>query len=318
MKVWYPRLSSAEAIARLRELAGEGVELFGNDSGGTDFDVLIDGWPDADRLDASRSLKSVIVPFTGVPPETLSLLRQRPHLSLHNIHHSSPETAEMALALMFAVSKRIVPMDQLLRKGDWSPRWDDAQSMRLEGKRSLVLGYGGIGRRIAKACVALGMRVTVLRNRPELGAEALVTMVPFQGLPEALARADVLHIALPLTQQTEGMIGGSELAALPKGAILINVARARIVDERSLFEALASGHLGGAGLDVWYRYPKPGEKVAPSDYPFESLENVVLSPHRGGSSTEVETHRFEHIAKLLRQAAQGEEMENRIDLEKGY
>ncbi|MCK6632734.1 MAG: hypothetical protein L6Q31_10220 [Fimbriimonadaceae bacterium] len=318
MRVWYPRLSSTEEIARLREWVGEGVELFGGEPGPPEYEVLVDGWPNAERLEASSVLRSVIVPFTGVPPETLTLLRQRPRLSLHNIHHSGPETAEMALALMFAVCKRIVPMDRLLRKGDWSPRWDDAQSLRLEGKRALVLGYGGIGRRIAKACVALGMKVTAMRNRPELGADAPVSVVSFQNLAEALACAEVLHIALPLTPRTEGMIGERELAALPKGTILINVARAKIVDERPLFEALASGHLGGAGLDVWYRYPKPGERVSPSDYPFEILDNVVLSPHRGGSSTEVESHRFEHIAKLLRQAGQGEAMENRIDPEMGY
>lgn len=240
-------MSSAEEVARLREWVGEGIELFGGEPGPSDYEVLVDGWPNAERLEASSVLRSVIVPFTGVPPETLTLLRQRPRLSLHNIHHSGPETAEMALALMFAVCKRIVPMDRLLRKGDWSPRWDDAQSLRLEGKRALVLGYGGIGRRIAKACVGLGMKVTAMRNRPELGADAPVSVVSFQNFAEALACAEVLHIALPLTPRTEGMIGERELAALPKGTILINVARAKIVDERPLFEALSSGHLGELG-----------------------------------------------------------------------
>jgi phosphoglycerate dehydrogenase-like enzyme len=111
------------------------------------------------------------------------------------------------------------------------------------------------------------------------------------------------------------------LARLPRGAILVNVARGDVVDEEALYDALASGHLGGAGLDVWYRYPESEEARAatlPARRPFHELENVVLSPHRAGHGRGTEAARAAHLARLLAAAAGGEAIPHRVDLDRGY
>jgi phosphoglycerate dehydrogenase-like enzyme len=144
---------------------------------------------------------------------------------------------------------------------------------------------------------------------------------PPQALHRLLPCANALFICLPLTPATTGLIGAKELALLPPHAVLVNVARGPIVDEAALYHALRDGALHAAGLDVWYNYP-PDEAARahtpPSDYPFHELDNVVMSPHRAGGSTETELQRMAHLARLLNAAARGEEMPNRVDLQAGY
>ncbi|MBS1250380.1 MAG: D-3-phosphoglycerate dehydrogenase [Chloroflexi bacterium] len=117
------------------------------------------------------------------------------------------------------------------------------------------------------------------------------------------------------------MIGAEELALLPEQAVLVNVSRGPIVEQGPLYEALKTGKLYGAGLDVWYNYPhaeEERENTPPADYPFHELENVVMSPHRGGSTQATQRLRVTHLAKMLNAAANGEEMQNKIDLKRGY
>ena len=131
----------------------------------------------------------------------------------------------------------------------------------------------------------------------------------------------MLIIALPLTPETEGLIGEMELASLPRGAVLVNVGRGPIIDAEALFNSLSEGHLRGAGLDVWYNYPPDSESQAytpPADFPFHELDNVVMSPHRGGGSEDTGTLRMIHLADLLNSAARGKPLPNRVDLEAGY
>jgi phosphoglycerate dehydrogenase-like enzyme len=136
-----------------------------------------------------------------------------------------------------------------------------------------------------------------------------------------LPEADALVVCVPLVPDTDGLLGADELARLPAHAVLVNVSRGPIIDEQALFEALQDGRLGAAGLDVWWRYPEdePSRTATPpSRFPFHDLDNVVLSPHRGGSTTETANLRMQHLARLLHAAARGEEVPNRVDVEAGY
>jgi len=186
----------------------------------------------------------------------------------------------------------------------------------------LILGYGAIGQRVAQACKGLGL--TVMAVRRTVRDEVLdVEIYPPEALRSLLPQANVLIVALPLTPETEGLIRAEELALLPPETVLVNVGRGPIVEEEALYRALRDGGLHAAGLDVWYNYPKDEasrSNTHPSAYPFHSLDNVVLSPHRAGSggSREIERRRMAHLARLINKAAAGEEMPNEVDLDVGY
>lgn len=293
------------------------------------YEILVAGRPTRALLVASPLLRALIVPWAGLPETTRQLLADFPQLTVHNLHHNADSAAEMALALLLAAAKALVPFDRALRANDWRPRYGPNPAVPLVGRTALILGFGAIGRRVAQFCGGLGMEVLAVRRRlrPEDDPARIFTLGALSAL---LPRADVLIIALPLTPETDGLIGAAELALLPPRAILVNVARGPIVEERALFEALACGRLHAAGLDVWYQYPagkdagygaeRPAEATPPSAFPFQQLDNVVLSPHRAGGlgTVEVEQARLAALADMLNAAARGEPLPNRIDLAAGY
>jgi phosphoglycerate dehydrogenase-like enzyme len=286
------------------------------------IDILVAGRPQREQLSASPSLSRLIIPWAGVPPATRQLLLDFPHIAVHNLHHNAAPTAELAIALLLAAAKFIVPFDRSLRENDWRLRYQPNPSMLLAGKTVLILGYGHIGRRVGEFCRALGMIVLGIRRHPDQDdMDPEVQVHGLQSLPDLLLRSQVLVITLPATQATEGLIGEDALKRMPPGGILVNVGRGSIVDQDALYRALQSGHLRAAGLDVWYHYPDgPLERqnTPPADLPFGELVNVVMSPHRGGASSETEELRMQHLAELLNAVARGKPVPNRVDLEAGY
>ncbi len=160
--------------------------------------------------------------------------------------------------------------DQAARR--WAPRPIDD----LQGRTLGVVGLGPIGLEVARLGAAFGMEVVGLRRRPR-GDEPCETW-PIERLADLLPRADALVLALPLTDDTRGLIEADALARMKPGALLVNVARGSIVDEGALVEALRSGHLGGAGLDVFEQEPLP------EDSPLWGMSNVIVTPHSSGTS----------------------------------
>jgi len=298
-------------------------------------EILVAGVPPRHLVEGNRELRSVVIPWSGVPKRTRELMGELPSVSVHNLHHNALQVAEVAVALLLAAAKRIVPMDASLRRDDWSPRYEESQVVLLDGKNALVLGYGAIGRHVARLCEGLGMAVTAVRRRSSDGAsgrsEQVAGAASARGgrictaaeLPLLLPEAHALVICLPLTDETRGLIGESELALMSESAILVNVGRGPIVDESALFHALRDGTLHAAGLDVWYNYPvdEPGRSATrPSEHAFHELDNVVMSPHRAGAphTPETESLRMRALARLLNAAARGEPILNRVDLGLGY
>ena len=318
LEVYLPR-GRPEFVGLLRAAVEPRVRLHvGKRPDPASYEVLVAGRPKAEDVSAASALRTVVIPWAGVPPDTLTLMRDFPGIALHNLHHNAAPTAELAVALLLAAAKCIVPLDGALRKHDWRPRYEQTRSVLLCGKTVLVLGYGEIGKRVAAACRALGMQVAGVRRATECTRDEIH---PPDALHELLLRAQAVVVCLPLTAQTEGMLGARELALLPEGALLVNIGRAAIVDEDALYEALTSGRLGAAGLDVWYDYP-PDEAARahtpPSRHPFGELDNVVLSPHRGGLCKETEALRAAALAELLLAAADGAPLSGRVDLDAGY
>jgi phosphoglycerate dehydrogenase-like enzyme len=324
LRVYLANPPEAKELALLREGLDPAVslQLGPEQPDEPDYQVFVGGRPSREQLAASDHLQAVVVPWSGVPEPTRELLRSFLHVALHNLHHNAGPVAELALALLFAAAKFIVPLDRALRQHDWRPRYRPNPSLLLHGKTALILGYGAIGRRVARVCSALGMEGLATRRSVdgiEEGKDG-VAVYPSNRLDELLARTHALIITLPLTGETEGLIDAEALSLLPAGAILVNVGRGPIVDQEALYAALDKGHLGGAGLDVWYNYPEDEAarvETRPADFPFHTLDNVVLSPHRGGAVRETGVLRMAHLARLLNALARGEQP-NAVDLSAGY
>lgn len=286
-----------------------------------EFELLVAGAPTPAHLAASPQLRAVIVPFAGIPRATRELLSEHPRLALHNLHHNAAATAETALGLLLAASKRLVPADRDLRRGDWSARYREREGLLLAGRTVVVVGLGAIGARVARACSALGLRVLGVRRDPSRPCEHAAEVHGVAALDEVLPRAELLVLCCPATPQSEGLLDARRLALLPRGAVLVNVGRGALIAEQPLYEALREGSLGAAGLDVWWRYPQERaerSQTPPSACPFGELDNVVLSPHRGGHGAGIEPARVDALAALLLCAAEGRELPNRVDVGAGY
>lgn len=266
--------------------------------------VLVKGRPSEEDL-SSPDLQAVVVPFAGIPVQTRELMQNHPTAKLYNLHHNAADTAEMAIALFMAVAKRLIVRDAALRQGQWSEdtfvRGGPGESIRAAGKKALILGYGEIGKRIARICDAMEMDVRAIKRSAPFDSNLL----SIERLDEVLPETDALFVALPLTPQTEGLLDDRRLRFLRRNALIVNIARAAIFDERALFEALQSKRIAGAGLDVWWNYPTADEPCLPSDLPFNELPNVVMTPHVGGSSDASEDHRQQALAELIKGIADG-------------
>jgi phosphoglycerate dehydrogenase-like enzyme len=316
-------LSSPAAghLAFLQELLAPAVILSSGETIPPQTEILVGGRITAVALDSLPHLRAFIVPWAGLPQNLADLLPDYPQLTVHNLHHNATPVAETALALLLAAAKQIQPLDQALRRGDWTvrdERWD--QSMLLAGKTALILGYGAIGQKLAHYGRALGMRVLATRRRAETDFDGVAHLYPPEQLADLLPQSQLLLVCLPLTPATEGIIGAAELALLPDGAIVVNIGRGPVIDEAALYGELRSGRLR-AGLDVWYNYPADAEARAntiPASYPFHELENVVMSPHRAGGSDQTERLRLRALADLLNAAAAGLPIPNQVDLGRGY
>ena len=286
------------------------------------FDILVYPTPTRKWLDASPNLRAVVVPWAGIPEKTLVLLQNYPEISLHNLHHNRFNTAELGFALLLAAAKRLIPLDQALRQNDWSPRYEKTDAVLLRDRTALILGYGEIGQALGEYCQGFGMQVLGVKNHPEIiDPDTNTKIFGTDKLKDLLPKAEVLLIALPLTDKTEGLIGEDEIALMPEGSLLVNIGRGPVVNQFALYGALKAGHLRAAGSDVWYNYPDSKEKrknTPPADVPFGELDNFVLSPHRGGMVEDVEEQRMRALADLINAANRGEPIPNEVDLDQGY
>jgi phosphoglycerate dehydrogenase-like enzyme len=181
-----------------------------------------------------------------------------------------PSPSEMAWALILAVAKRLGIEDRVIRAGGWQTGFP----IPLAGKTLGLLGAGHLGGAMVPVAKAFGMDVVAWSQNltEERCAELGVTRVTKD---ELLSSSDVLGVFLVFSERSRNTLRADDLAKMKRGAILVNISRGPIVEESALLEALRSGHLAGAGLDVFDREPLP------ADHPFRSLDNVVVSPHVG-------------------------------------
>ena len=189
---------------------------------------------------------------------------------------TAPVVAEHAFSLMLACAKQVVHQTDELRAGRWGSKNDN---MYLNGKTLGVIGAGNIGARMGELGRAIGMRVVCWTFHPS-PERARALGVEFIELDDLLGRSDVVSLHLGLTDQTRGMLGRRELGLMKRGAILVNTGRGPLVDEAALIDALESGHLLGAGLDVFAQEPLP------PDAPILRAPRVTLTPHAADATPE--------------------------------
>lgn len=239
--------------------------------------------------EAATHLKFVQVPWTGVDNLNFDLIREI-GVKVCNSHSNAYAVAEQALALMFDATKKIAYHDRLMRTGDWNrPKPDKSNEVspfsgRVSKSQVGIIGFGHIGRIIKQYLSAMECSfhiadISVKDQKEEDG----INFYPMTRLKELLEKADYVFLCVPLTEETRGFFGSEQFTAMKKTAIMINTSRGEIVDEDALFAALKEKKIGGAAMDTWYNNPKnpfDTDCKASLKNPFETLDNLVLSPHR--------------------------------------
>ncbi|MFW6150598.1 MAG: D-2-hydroxyacid dehydrogenase [Chloroflexota bacterium] len=193
-------------------------------------------------------------------------------------------------------------------------KWEWFLVSQLRGKTVGIVGLGRVGREIARLANAFGMQVLATRRsaRKQGRARNVDLVLPMSRLNELLGRSDFVVLSVPLTAETEGLIGEPELQAMKKSAYLVNVARGNIVNEDALVGALEEGTIAGAGLDVFATEPLP------VDSPLWQLPNVIFSPHNAGDAEGYNDNATAQFCQNLERYLGGRELMSRVDKRKGY
>lgn len=222
-----------------------------------------------------------------------------------NVYGHQWGVAEHAFLLMMALHKNLSGLDAALRRGNWTP--ERPYLPELRGRSLLILGLGHIGQELVRWGQFLGMRITVLTRTPGKARAQLAGGVSAGSLQELgvhLPAADFVVVAIPAAPGTVDLMGEKEFQQMKPSAFIINVGRGPVLNEDALFHALQTRRIAGAGLDVWYRYPAPGQNLPPSHRPFHELDNVIMTPHK--PTTETMAYRWKEIADNLARFSRGE------------
>ena len=230
-----------------------------------DYDICVDdhSYMPTEVMARCRGLKHIVFLGTGASSYMDVPALNGLGIKVHTIKgYGDIAVAEHTMALIFACCRGLARMDRAVRGGVWDP----LESMQLNGKTLGLIGLGGIGREVARIARGVGMEVIGWNRSPR-------SEVRLVALDELLARADIISLHLALNDETRGFIDAERLARTKRGVILVNTARAALVEEAGLLAALASGHIRHAGLDVFHAEPlKP-------DHPLARTENVTLTSH---------------------------------------
>jgi phosphoglycerate dehydrogenase-like enzyme len=244
-------------------------------------------WPDSltrERISRMSRLRFIQSGWAGVNHIPFKHLGKRVMVS-SNAGGFSAGVAEFALALLLAAAKRVVRLDRVLRTGEFDPaRWESLvrEIVQLRGRTLGILGYGGIGRAVGSMGRALGMNLVAFSRHPSSQGDVQV-LHGGDGLRRALRKSDAIVIALPLSKLTVGLIGAAELALMKRDAILVNVARAEIVEEEALYHHLVKYPRFTYATDVWQI--KRGKETYSSKFPLLKLSNFIGTPHVAGGGS---------------------------------
>ena len=283
------------------------------------FEVVYEEYPDEERLlELAKDVDAIIV--RSKPKVTRKVIENAPNLKvigragvgLDNIDldaakersievvnspgASSRSVAELAMALMFNVTRKIAFADRKMREGVWAKK--QCMGFELEGKTLGIVGFGRIGYNIAKIAKAMGMNLLLYDPYPNF-ERAKEVGGKFVELEELLKESDVVTLHVPLLDSTYHLINEERLKLMKPTAILINAARGPIIDTNALVKALREGWIAGAGLDVFEEEPLP------AGHELTKLDNVVLTPHIGASTVEAQMRAGVEVAEKVVKVLKG-------------
>ncbi len=241
-------------------------------------------------IEAGKQLKAIGRAGVGLDNIDLETAEKQGIAVLNTPEAPAEAVAELTIGLMISLARNIPLADRAMKGGEWIKK--KLRGWELRGKTLGVVGLGNVGEKLARIAKAMGMKILITKRtppKPELLRELEGEFIP---LPELLQRSDVVTIHVPLTSQTHHMIGTRELQLMKDGAFLINTSRGAIVDEKALLEALQSGKLGGAALDVHETEP-------PTDLTLMGLPNVVCTCHIGAQTREAQRAASTLIAEKI-------------------
>ncbi len=255
-------------------------------------------------LEAGKRLKVVGRAGVGVDNIDVEAATERGVAVVNAPEESTAAAAEHTVAMLLALARRIPQADASMRKGKWER--SKFTGVQVVGKTLGVVGLGRVGSDVARKARGLGM--AVVGTDPFLSpARAREMGIEFLPLDKVLARADFLTLHIPLTSETRGLIGKRELAKVKPGVRIINVSRGGVIDEAALVQALKSGRVAGAALDVFAEEP-------PKNSPLLEMEQVVLTPHLGASTVEAQSRVSRTISDQVLAALQGKPVQNAINI----
>jgi phosphoglycerate dehydrogenase-like enzyme len=276
-----------------------------------DAAVLITTSFDARLTPLCASLRLILCPAAGTERIDRNALPAGVEV-INGVGHEQP-MAEYVIGALVAMRQRFAAADAALRRGRWTYGFfgKGAFVEELYGSSLGIVGYGRIGVEIAKRAVAFGMRcgaVTFHPGKPfdrTLLALGLGDISNGADVDRLVAGSDAVVCACELSPVTAGLLDARRLGTMRPNAVLVNVARGPIVDERALFDALQHRRLAGAAIDVWYRYPEDGGDASPADLPFNDLDDVLMTPHSSGWTAGAQTRKLHAVAEQINEFRRG-------------
>jgi phosphoglycerate dehydrogenase-like enzyme len=289
-------------------------------------DILV-GWRPSEKLFSEASkMKLFINPGAGIQP-LLELFRkenEKRKVLLINGHGNSYFVAQHAVALLLTLMNKIIPHHKWMQEGKWRTGDRNAISIPLRFRKVGFLGYGAINQKIHRFLSGFDINFSIVRKYWTKQTTPLPTdseKFVFSQLLEFLKNIDILFVAVPLTSLTKGLLKKKELELLGENGLVVNVARGEIIDEESLYDALKEKVITGAAIDVWYDYNPNNDdegKKYPFHFPFHTLDNIILSPHRGYSPFSDLLRWDELIENIKRLAVGRTDFINVVNLDEEY
>ncbi len=303
--------------AGIRLLDASGVKVIILPSGAKE-DVLLRVAPEADGfitrggvkvtreiMAASPRLRAIGVHGIGCDHVDLAAAGEFGKVVLNTPDALTVTVAEMAIALMLSMTRRIASADKATRTGGWSRKYGDLIGAELMGKTVGLIGMGRIGAATARRLRAFDVKLLYWSRTRHVSLEGEIG-IEWAELPTLLARSDIVSLHLPGSPETHHAIGARELASMKQGAMIVNTARGRVIDESALIEALRSGRVSAAALDVFEQEP-----VRP-DNSLLAMDNVTLTPHLGASSLEATQKMATQVAQGVLDVLEGRQPPNRV------
>ena len=270
-----------------------------------DFLNLFPGRLSPDVLRATTRLKLIQLLSAGYEHMDLDLCTQLGIPVANNGGANAIDVAEHTLGLILALYRRLAEQDRAVRRGDWNLLDSGRTTYTIHGKTAALIGLGHIGRHVAARLATFGADLLYVDAQP--APEDFGVALERVDLDEALARADIVSLHVPLTDRTRGLIGASQLALMRPSALLINTCRGPVIAEDALVAALREQRILGAGLDVFACEPLA------SDHPLLDLPNALLTPHAAGITRDTWSRRAEFAFANCQRVLAGEEPLARID-----